>query len=107
MMRQYIGDRLLRIEVPDAFPGLYVADDAHILECKHVDRRGRPALRLGYDCRTGHESIQAYVDSYVPAADYAGGHVAPVMQVVRHGSGCAVPVRYVALAVDRPLLDGR
>lgn len=106
LMRQYVGDTLLRIELPDDFPGLYVADYAHVLACKHVDRHGRPGLELGYDCRTGHASTQAYVDSYVPAGSFTGGHVAPVMQVVRKGPGRAVPVENVALATVQPLLDG-
>src|SRR3954453_22019217 len=33
MMRAYVGNILLRLEVPAGFPNLYVADNAHNLEC--------------------------------------------------------------------------
>ena len=105
MTKKYIGDVLLRIEVPRDFPGLYVADYAHVLECKHVSRRGRPALDLGYDCGTGHETTQAYVHSFIPAADYKEGHVAPVMQVVREGEGIAIPGEYVSISDVQPLAE--
>lgn len=104
LLRAYIGDVLLRIEISRDFPGLYVADYAHILECKHVEHRGRTALGLGYDCSTGHMSNQAYVESYVPAAEYRGGHLAPVVQVVRWGPGRAVPAPFIRVAADQPLL---
>src|SRR5690242_14031817 len=41
MMRHYVGNLLMRIAVPEDFPGLYVADAAHNLEFKHLARRGR------------------------------------------------------------------
>ncbi len=44
MLRGVVGDLLLRIELPVSFPGLYVADFAHPLECPHYERRGRAPL---------------------------------------------------------------
>jgi hypothetical protein len=104
LLRDYIGDILLRIEVPHTFPGLYVADYAHLLECKHLTRRGRSPLGLGYTCVTGHESTQAYVHSYIPAHAYTGGHIAPVAQFVRKGPGIAVPAQYIQIADQQPLI---
>ena len=48
MLKKYVGDLLLRVEVPRDFPGLYVADFGHTLELKHLRRRGRLVLDLGY-----------------------------------------------------------
>lgn len=103
MFKEYIGDVLLQIELPLGIADVYVADYAHILECKHLDRRGMASLNLGYDCRTGHEAIRAYVHSYIPALDYAGGHIAPVVQVVRKGEGIAIPCKYIRIADIQPL----
>lgn len=36
MLRKVAGDVLLRIELPVGYPGLYVADFAHTLECAHL-----------------------------------------------------------------------
>jgi len=102
MLRQVAGDLLLRVELPADFPGLYVADFAHNLECAHRQRRGRPALGLGYDCTNGQEATLAYLHSYVPVAEYHGGHVAPVFKVVRHGPGIAVPRRFITVADVQP-----
>ena len=56
MVRDVVGDYLLRVEVPSDFPGLYVVDHAHGFECKHVTRRGRPAsgprIRLSNGARS-------------------------------------------------------
>lgn len=104
LLRAYIGDLLLRIELPRAFPGLYVADYAHILECKYVEHRGRPALGLDYDCSTGHMSTQAYVESYIRATEYRGGYLAPMVQVVRRGPGPAIPAHLIRVVADQPLL---
>lgn len=102
MMRAYVGDTLLCIEVPATFPGLYVADAAHNFDCKHQDRRGRSALGLGYDCRTGEEVCRAEIYSYVPLPQYQGGHVAPNVKVVRQGEGIAVPSVCISLAIIQP-----
>jgi hypothetical protein len=103
MMRAYVGDVLLRIEVPDDFPDLYVADAAHNFECKHLDRRGRAALQLGYDCSTGHEVCTAEVNSYIPLTEYNGGHVAPNVKVLRRGEGIAIPREHISVAAVQPL----
>lgn len=103
MVREFVGDLLLRVEVPRDFPGLYVADYAHNLEAKHVRRRGRPALDLGYDTSTGREVTQSDANSYVPAIEYRGGHLAPVVKATRRGQGIAVPARYVAVSEVQPL----
>ena len=63
-------------------------------------------MNLGTDCRTGHETTQAYVHSYVPAADYVGGHVAPVVHAIRKGEGIAVPRGYIRVAAIQPLAEG-
>ena len=97
------GDLLLRVEVPRHFPGLYVADFAHVLEAKHVRRRGRPALDLGYDTSTGREVTRSDANSFVPAIEYRGGHLAPIVKPTRRGTGIAVPARYIAVLDVQPL----
>ena len=107
LVKAYVGDVLLRVEVPANFAGLYVWDYAHTLECKHVTRRGRPALGLGYDCRTGHEAVRASTHSYIPLAEYPGGHVAPVVAVLRRGAGLVIPGRFVSVARVQPRVPGQ
>ncbi|MGE5673971.1 MAG: hypothetical protein ACM3XM_08780 [Mycobacterium leprae] len=102
MVKRYIGSTLLKVTVPLDYPGLYVADYAHVLECKHVAIRGVSALNLGYDCRDGREVTLADVNSYVPLATYKGGHVAPVVTVVRTGQGIAIPAEYISVAETAP-----
>ena len=103
MMREFVGDLLLRVEVPRDFPGLYVADFAHVLEAKHARRRGRPVLNLGYDTSTGREVTQSDANSYVLAIEYRGGHVSPILKATRRGQGIVVPARYVAVSEVQPL----
>ena len=100
MLSEYVGDVLLRIAVPLDFPGLYVADFGHILEVKYHDRRGRYPLGLGYDCRTGHECHQAYVNLYVPLDAYVGGHVAPIVEETRDGPGLVIPSQFIEVWDD-------
>ena len=85
LVQNYIGNVLLRVEIPLDFPGIYIADYAHILECKYFNENGNSSLGLGYQCQTGYEVTQAYVNSYIPIKDYKGGHIAPVVQVLRKG----------------------
>ena len=106
MLKELVGDILLQIEVPRDFPGLYVADYAHVLESKHVLRRGRSALNLGYDCETGKETCKADANSYIPALDYGGGHVAPEMKATRRRQGIAVPEEFVKMCDVQPLQEG-
>ena len=101
MLREYVGGELLRVCVPLDFAGLYVADFAHSLECKYHERHGRFPMELGYDCRTGREVTQAYVHSYIPLGEYGGGHVAPIVEAAREGSGVVVPSRFIKIWDDR------
>ena len=103
MLREFVGDLLLRIELPRDFPGLYVADYAHALEGKHVSRRGRPALELGYDTSTGKEMCMSEANSYIRADQYRGGHVAPSVKVTRRDEGLVVPSKYIAVSDVQPL----
>lgn len=103
MLRAVVGNLLLRIELPSDFPGLYVADFAHPLECLHSGRRGHAPLGLGYDCRTGHEAVLAYLRSYVPLAEYHGEHLAPVVHMVRLGPGRVIPGAAICVADQQPL----
>ncbi len=105
MMREYVGDYLLRIEVPLDFPGLYVVDHAHPFECKHFNRRGSYALHLGYDCRTGHEVVRAFTHSYIPVSEYNGGHIAPGVQTIRKGEGIAIPKKFISESEYQPLQE--
>ena len=100
MLREYVGGVLLRVCVPLDFVGLYVADFAHMLECKYHDRKGRFPLGLGYDCRNGREATQAYVNSWIPLGKYVGGHVAPIVEAAREGPGLAVPSRFIEIWDD-------
>lgn len=103
MMRAYVGNVLLRIELPSDFPRLYVADYAHTLECKFLDKRGGRPLNLDYDCRTGREACTADANSYVPLLEYKGGHVAPNVKIVRSGEGIAVPSQFICICEEQPL----
>ena len=103
MVREYIGNVLLRIEIPVDFQNVYIADYAHILECKHLDARGTSPLELGYKCNTGHETTQAYINSYVSIESYKGGHIAPVVQILRKDKGITVPSKYIKISNIQPL----
>ncbi|WP_454054385.1 hypothetical protein [Clostridium sp. Marseille-Q7071] len=83
MTKKHVGNILLKVELPRDFNGLYIADYAYVLEEKHKNLRGISPLGLEYDCSNGYEITQAYVNSYVPANEYNGKHIAPVMQVLR------------------------
>jgi len=103
MMKAYVGNLLLRVELPEDYPGLYVADYAHTLELKHIERRGQAVLNLGYDSRTGHHACRADVNSYIHLPEYRGGHLAPNAKIVRHGEGIAVPSKYITVNPYQPL----
>lgn len=100
--RGWIGEVLLRVDLPPGFRNVWVADHGHPLEVKAV-QRGEPApLGLGYDCRTGHEANRAYAHSLVPIETYRGGHLAPVVTVMRPGPGIAIPRVCVSVAEVQP-----
>ena len=103
--RGWIGEVLLRIDLPPGFRGVWVADYGHPMEAKAV-QQGEPApLDLDYDCRTGHESNRAYAHSLIPIETYAGGHLAPVVTVMRPGPGIAIPRACVSVAEVQPRMQ--
>ena len=103
MMRQYVGDLLLRITVPPDFPNIYVADMAHNFESKYWERHGETPLNLGYDCQTGHEVTLAEANSYIPLHEYKGGHILPNVKITRCGEGLVIPNRYINVCEEQPL----
>jgi hypothetical protein len=103
MLKKYVGDLLLRVEVPRSFPGLFVADYGHMLELKHLSRRGRMVLDLGYSTATGHEVVRSQANSYITAAEYRGGHLAPELKATRRGKGIVVPSEYIEVCAVQPL----
>lgn len=103
LTKHFIGNVLLKIELPKDFDGLYVGDYAHVLECKYNKYRGTSPLGLGYDMSNSREASQAYVNSYVPAISYKCKHIAPVVQVICKGKGIAVPNEYLSICKIQPL----
>jgi hypothetical protein len=103
MLRRYVGDTLLRIQVPADFPGLYVADMAHNFECKYQDERGVAPLGLGYDCRTYKQVMRVELNSYVAMKEYVGGHVLPNVKATRKGEGIVIPSDYISVNPLQPL----
>lgn len=100
--RGYIGDLLLRVDLPPGFQGVWVADYGHPLEAKAVQQGSSSPLNLGYDCRTGHEANRAYAHSLVPIETYTGGHLAPIVTVMRPGPGIAIPRSCISVAEVQP-----
>ena len=88
---------VLRAVLPNEYGHVYVADFAHALECKSLTRRGFAPLGLGYNCSTGHEARRAFANSCISIHEYVGGHVAPVVAIMRSGSGMAVPPQLLAI----------
>ena len=105
MMRQAVGDLLLRIEVPADFPGLYMADLAHAFEVRYFQLHGSAPLDLGYNTETGHEAMLAVVHSYIPLADYRGGYVAPNVKATRIDPGIVIPNEFVSICQQQPFSD--
>ena len=106
MFQKVVGDVLLHIEVPDDLPDLYVADNAHWLDCIHLERRGCTALNLGYRCENGRECSIAHENSYVPIQKYQGGHVAPNIRATRIGQGIAISPESITVSTTQPLQLG-
>ena len=103
--RGWIGEVLLRIDLPPGFRGVWVADYGHPMEAKAVQQGGPAPLDLDYDCRTGHEANRAYAHSLIPIETYAGGHLAPVVTVMRPGPGIAIPRACVSVAEVQPRMQ--
>jgi hypothetical protein len=102
LLDAYTGDLLLEISIPKNACQIYVADYAHILECKSLSRMGIAPLNLGYNCINGKEVVVADVNSYVEIGKYRGDHVAPVVKIVRKGEGIADKSEWIAIANDQP-----
>ena len=102
-LQNCIGTLLLRVEVPLDFPGLYVRDYALQMESLCFRKQGREVLGLGFDHRTYKEESRATLHSYIPVAQYIGGHIAPVFTVVHQGSGIAIPHEFISICAAQPL----
>jgi len=99
--RKHVGDMLLRIELSKKdFANVYVVDYAHPLDCQFGTRECA-GLALGY--QNPAESYQGYVNSYISAQEYRGGHVAPVVHVLRKGQGIAVSEQHICVSSVQPL----
>lgn len=96
------GDILLEVRLPPDWPGLYVVDNAHWIECYHVNRRGEARLHLGYETRTGRESAPATTHSMVPLREYRLGHVCPNVQAIRRGEGIVIPPQLLRVSAHQP-----
>ncbi len=103
MMKKYVGNTLLRLELPADFAGLYVVDKAHNFDRKYETQYGKVALGLEYDPSNGRESCLAEIHSIIRLQEYLGGHVAPNPMVTRVGQGIAVPVEYLSINPEQPL----
>ena len=102
LTEKYIGNVLLQITMPAAEFSIYIADYAHILECKMPGEYGHLGMGFGYDCSNGGECTQAYVNSYIPIEEYVDQHHAPIVQVVRKGEGIVVPSHYIKISEHQP-----
>jgi hypothetical protein len=102
LTEQYIGEILLEVTIPIDEAQIYIADYAHVLECKLLENKDIPRIGLEYDCSNGRECTQAYVNSYIPIRDYQGQHHAPVVQVIRHGKGIVIPNKYIKICKVQP-----
>lgn len=105
LVKSNIGDVLLKVELPKDYANLYVADYAYVLEERHIALVGGSPLGLEFNCSNVNEITQAYVNSYIPANNYSGKHMAPLMQVLRSGEGIAIPNKYISVSEVQPLLD--
>ena len=47
--------------------------------------------------------VRAETNSYVPAAAYLGGHLAPEVKATREGQGIVVPARHIEVCDVQPL----
>ena len=51
----------------------------------------------------GREVVRAETNSYVPAAEYHGGHLAPEVKATRRGQGIVVPSKHIEVCDVQPL----
>lgn len=102
LTRKYIGDVLLEISLPMADFPIYIADYAHILECKMIEEEKGIGIGFEYDCSNGRECTQAYVNSYIDIHEYIDQHHAPIVQVVRLGEGIAIPSEFIEISKIQP-----
>lgn len=99
---RYIGDVLLQVTVPGHLFEIYIADYAHVLACKQSENRETSEINFGYDCSSGRECTQAYVNSYIPLKEYVDQHHAPIVQVIRRGEGVTVPKQFIKVCDRQP-----
>lgn len=102
LTRKYIGNVLLEISVPTAHFQIYIADYAHILECIMIEEEKGTGIGFDYDCSNGRECTYAYVNSYIEIHKYIDQHHAPIVQVVRHGEGIAIPSEFIKISNIQP-----
>jgi hypothetical protein len=95
LFRQVVGSVPLRVTIPERFTDVWVADEAHILECKHLIQRGSAPLGLGYGCATGHDALASFQRSHIPILAYEGGHVAPSVNCYARNDGVLIPSSWI------------
>lgn len=99
-----IGRLLLRIDIPVHSFEIYIADFVHILELREFQRSGKVTLNLGYDLSNEVDAKQGFYSSYIPVNDYAGQHIAPVVQVILDPPKRYIEPQYVQVSHDQPRL---
>lgn len=104
MVRKFIGNYLLRIELPTNYINVYIADYAHIFECKHQSIKGETRLNLGYNCNNGKEATQAFINSFIEFSQYGGVHIAPAAQLIQKGKGIIIPNEFISISSVQPFL---
>lgn len=102
-LQKCIGTLLLRIEVPQDFPGLYVRDYAFQMEELCFRQNGGEPLGLGFNHKTWKDEGRATLNSFVPLDDYKGGHIAPVFTATRQGEGIVIPREFISVCDVQPL----
>jgi len=102
LTNKHIGCILLEVSVSISQFKIYIADYSHILDCKMVEENKGPGIGFGYDCSNGRECTQAYVHSYLEINEYVNQHHAPLVQVVRQGSGLLIPNKFIKKSAIQP-----
>ena len=75
-----------------------MSDFAFYLEYHHFVRKGTFPLGLCLNREyKSKEIVRAYINSFVPAEKYSGGHVAPVLNILRKDEGIAIPSRFLSV----------